>query len=225
MTEPFPITPVAMFREGIAGFRRQPLTLLVAGAVTFGVYAAFRIPAQIALDDGRRALGIALDLFGAVMAGTAAYPWFSYALSASRGEPEPFMKPLQIPARFLAQFVAAFWFWAAVMLGTRYLGGIPSILAAIFYAFYGYVVVDRSDMGGMKALGTSVRLGNKRRIALFAILTLFAVFNMFAVLPLGYGVNPGTIALTMALLLVTTSITLVAGAALYDTLKVNLPDG
>ncbi len=214
-----------MFREGVAGFKRQPLLLLLGGALTFAIYAAFRVPAQGLLDDDRRVAAIALDVIGGVVAATAAYPWFTYALRASRDEAVSLAEPLATMGRFFAQFVASFWFWAAVMLGFRYLFGVPAILALIFYAFYGYVVVDRHDLGGMKALGTSVRLGDKRRVAIFAIGAMFAVFNMLGTIPLWYGFNPATIVATLALLLVTTSVTLVAGAALYNTLKVELPDG
>lgn len=225
MTEPFPLSPKDMFREGIVGFRRQPLLLLAGGAMTFAVFAVFRVPAQMAMNDERTVASVALDLVGSVLAATAAYPWFSYALGAARDKPISFMKPFRNPGRFYAQFVAAIWFWAAVMLGLRYLLGIPALLAAVFYAFYGYLVVDRSDMGGLKVLGTSVRLGDKRRVALFAILALFAMFNFLAAIPLGYGVNIGTIAATIGLLLITTSVTLVSGAALYDVLRKDLADG
>lgn len=225
MTEPFPLSPMAMFRQGVAGFRREPMLLLAGGVLTFAVYAAFRVPAQQALDDGRRVLGLGLDVLGAVAATTAAYPWFTYALAASRGEPATLATPFQSPGRFFAMFVAGFWFWAAVLLGFRYLFGIPAILAAVFYAFYGYIVADRHNLGGLKVLGTSVRLGDKRRIALFAVLTMFVVFNLFAAIPLGYGIGPASIAATVVLLLVTGSVTLVAGAALYDVLAEELGDG
>ena len=109
-------------------------------------------------------------------------------------------------------------FWAAFLLGLRYLAGIPSIFATLFYGFYGYVVADRAAKGGLRALGTSVRLGTKRRVALFAILALFAVFNLLAAIPLGYDVSLLTVVLTLALLTVTASITLVGGACLYDAL-------
>ena len=62
-------------------------------------------------------------------------------------------------------------------------------------------------------------------IGIFAILALFAVFNLFAAVPLGYSVGAAAVALPLVLLLISTSVTLVAGAALYDTLRVELPDG
>ena len=36
--------------------------------------------------DDRQILSLALQLIGSVAAGTAAYPWFSYALAANRGD-------------------------------------------------------------------------------------------------------------------------------------------
>ncbi|MEM7274222.1 MAG: hypothetical protein AAF547_14155 [Actinomycetota bacterium] len=223
--DPFPLSPAAMFREGVEGFRREPVLLVAGGVMTFAVSMAIGIPAQNALEAGDRALGFALSLISTVLGATAAYPWFSYALDAARGEPASFAKPFRTPGRFLPQFVASFWFWAGVLFGIQFLFGVPALLVTVFYAFFGYLIVDRHDLGGMKALGTSVRLGDKRRIGLFAILGIFAMFNFFAFLPLGYAVNPGTVALTLVLVLVTTSVTLVAGAALYDVLRVELPDG
>ena len=120
--------------------------------------------------------------------------------------------------------MCAFWFWAAFMLGLRYLFGIPSILALLFYGFHGYIVADRAAKGGLRALGTSVRLGNKRRVALFAILALYIVFNLVAALPLGYGATPLTIAISLALFTATGSVTLVSGACLYDALYARLED-
>lgn len=224
-TSPFPLSPLAMFREGVAGFRRQPVLLVGAALVTFGVMAAFRVPAQNALNEGNNAVGLALDIVGAVLAATVAYPWFYYALAAARDEPVSIADPFKTPMRFYAQFGAAFWFWAALIFGVQFLAGVPALLITIFYAFYGFVVVDRHDLGGLKALGTSVRLGQGKRIGLFAIMGLFAIFNFFAFIPVGYGLSPLTLALAVALVSVSTSITMVGGAALYDVLKGELSGG
>ncbi len=224
MTEPFPLSIAAMFRRGWTGYTRNigPLT---AGAVaTLAVYGLFRVLAQQALDDGQQLASIALDLVGLVLAGTVALPWYVYALDAARSNPVALAAPWRGGSRFSAQFVCAFWFWAAFMLGVRYLFGIPSILALLFYGFHGYVVADRTAKGGLRALGTSVRLGHKRRVALFAILALFIVFNLLAALPLGSGATPLTIAMSVALFTATGSISLVSGACLYDALYARLED-
>lgn len=216
--EPFPLAISAMFRRGFVGYVRNVVPLTVASAATLAVLGVFRVPAQMAMNDGRELQAIAIDLVGLVLAGTVSLPWFAYALDAARGRPIDLAGPFRDGILFVAQFVCAFWFWAAFMLGLRYLAGIPSIFAALFYGFYGYVVADRAANGGLRALGTSVRLGNRRRVALFAILALFIVFNLLAAIPLGFQVTPFTIVLSIAAFTVTSSITVVSGACLYDVL-------
>ena len=223
MTEPFPLSIAAMFRQGWTGYIKNIGSLTVGAAATFAVYGVFRVLAQRALDDGQQIASIVLDLVGLILAGTVALPWYVYALDAARA------KPIDLAAawrggRFSAQFVCAIWFWAAFLLGVRYLFGLPSILAFLFYGFHGYVVADRAAKGGLRALGTSVRLGHKRRLALFAILALYLVFNLVAALPLGYGATPLTIAISALLFTVTASVTLVSGACLYDVLYARLED-
>lgn len=224
MTEPFPVRISAMFRQGWTGYIRNLVPLTVGAGATFAVYGVFRLLAQSALDDGQEISSVVLDLVGLVLAGVIAMPWYAYAIGAAREEPIDLVAPWRDGARFSAQFVCAFWFWAAFMLGLRYLFGIPSIFALLFYGFHGYVVADRGAKGGLRALGTSVRLGHKRRVALFAILALFIVFNFMAAVPLSYGVSPLTVAASAALFSVTASITLVSGACLYDALLARLDE-
>lgn len=223
MTEPFPVSIAAMFRQGWAGYTRNIGPLTVGAVATLAVYGVFRILAQQAFNDGQQLASIALDVVGLVLAGTVALPWYVYALDAARSNPIDLAAAWR-GGRFSAQFVCSFWFWAAFMLGLRYLFGIPSILALLFYGFHGYVVADRAAKGGLRALGTSVRLGHKRRVALFAVLALFIVFNLVAALPLGSGATPLTIVISVALFTVTGSVTLVSGACLYDALYARLED-
>lgn len=222
--EPFPLSIGAMFRQGAAGYVKNLVPLTAAAAATFAVYGGFRVLAQTAANDGQELRSLGLDVVGLMLAGTVSLPWFAYALDAARQKPIDIAGPFRGDGLFYAQFVCAFWFWAAFMLGLRYLAGIPSIFAALFYGFYGYVVADRASKGGLRALGTSVRLGGRRRIALFAILALFSVFNLVAAIPLGYQVTPLTIAITVVALLVTSSITVVSGACLYDVLTDRLDE-
>lgn len=222
MSEQFPLPISAMFRSGISGYVRNLVPLTAAAAVTIAVFGVFRFWAQVAINDGRTFQSIVLDLVGLVLAGTIALPWFAYALDAARDQPIDLAGPWRNGKQFVAQLVCAIFFWAAFLLGLRYLAGIPSILATLFYGFYGYVVADRAAKGGLRALGTSVRLGTKRRVALFAILALFGAFNLLAAIPLGYDVSALTVVLTLALLTVTASITLVGGACLYDALTERL---
>ena len=224
MREQFPLPISAMFRSGISGYFKNVVPLTSAAAVTIAVFGIFRFWAQAATDDDRVFQSIVFDLVGLVLAGTIALPWFAYALDAARDKPIDVGGPWRSGKQFAAQFVCAVFFWAAFLLGLRYLAGIPSILAALFYGFYGYVVADRAAKGGLRALGTSVRLGTKRRVALFAILALFGAFNLLAAIPLGYAVSVLTVVLTLALLTVTASVTLVGWACLYDVLTERLDE-
>lgn len=224
MTEAFPLRISAMFREGWTGYIRNVGPLTVGALATFATYGVFRLLADQALDDGQEIASVVLDLVGLVLAGTVSVPWYAYAINAARARPIDLGGPWREGSLFSAQFVCAFWFWAAVMLGLRYLFGLPSILAFLFYGFHGYVVADRAAKGGLRALGTSVRLGHKRRMALFAILTLFILFNFVSALPLGYGASPLSIAVSVAAFSATASVTLVSGACLYDALTARLDE-
>jgi hypothetical protein len=88
----------------------------------------------------------------------------------------------------------------------------------VFYVLYGYVIADGDDRGGLRALGTSVRLGHGRRIGLFSLIALFGLFNMCGALPVGFAVNPFTVALTILGLIITTNVTMVAGAHMFYAL-------
>ena len=214
----FGISLGAMFRAGISGFRRNVVPLLLAGSATVAAYLAFRLPAQSAAARDDILISLALDLFGLVTASVVAYPWFSYALTAASGEPVDLGAPFRRYDLFTTQAVASFWFWAGMLLGLRYLFGIPSVLALLFYAFYGYVVADGVTDSGLKALGHSARIGEGRRVALFAVGGLLLVFNLFGAMAIGFGVNPLTIVLAFLGFVITASITLVAGGAIYRAL-------
>ena len=204
---------------GVRGYLANLWPLSVAGAATLGTYVAFRLPAQAAADSGFVARSLVLDLAGLIVAAVVAHPWFSYALDADRGMGIDLLKPFNRPAGFMVQAVASIWFWAAMVFGLRYLYGIPSILALLFYAFYGFVVADRRATSGLKALGTSARIGEGRRVGLFGIAAVLTVLNLFGAVAVGFGVNPGTLALTVLGLVVTTNVSLVTGARIYRTLE------
>ncbi len=217
-----------MFTRGFRGFAQNALPLVATGLVTLVVYGAFRWPAQQLFNDDKVYQSIAVDLVGLILAGTIAYPWYSYALDSARGEKADLARPFANRRLFFAQFVSSFWFWAGVLLGVRYLAGLPSIFVILLYAFHGYVIADGKAKSGLVALGTSVRLGQGRRIALFALGTLLVIFNLFGAISLGFEVNPSLdplmIGIAVVGLAVTTSVTLVCGAVLYDALYPLLGD-
>ncbi len=208
-----------IFFSGVRGYFAHLAPLSAAGALTLGTYLVFRLQAQAALDADNLLRSILLDLAGLVVASIVAYPWYCYALDAQAGGPVDVGFPWRTFGRLRYQAVASLWFWAGVLLGLRYLLGLPAIVVVIFYAFYGFVVADGAADGGLMALGTSVRISEGRRIGLFAVAGVFFVFNLFGAIALGVTVNALTVALAIAGLVVTTNITMVSGARLYRLLQ------
>ena len=208
-----------IFAAGVKGYLRNIVPLSLAAGLSLGVYLVFRFPAQDAFVEGDVLQSLGLDLIGLMLGSIFAYPWYCYALSAADGERADLVAPLRNLTGFSAQIVASFWFWAAVMLGLRYLFGIPSILAVLFYAFYGFAIADGVADGGLKALGYSVRVGEGKRIGLFALAGVFLIFNLFGAIAVGYEVTTLTIGLAIVGLMITTSITMVAGGRVYRLLQ------
>lgn len=217
-TPTFGISIGSIFRAGIVGYFKHIGPLTAAALATLATYAVFRIPAQIALNDDFLVRSIALDLVGLVLAGVVAYPWYSFALDVADEKPIDVGKPFRSYSWVSKQLIASIFFWAGVLLGLRYLFGLPSIVIAIFYAFYGYALADGAK-NGLVALGTSVAVGDGKRIGLFAIASLFLLFNLFGAVALGFTVNGLTIVLAVLGLAVTTSITMVSGAVVFRTLQ------
>lgn len=196
------------------GYARNFATLSAAGAVTLATYLVFRFQAQAAFTAGHLIRSIVFDLIGMVLASVAALPWYTYALDTDRQIPIDLGKPFRYRRQFTAQAVASFWFWAAILLGLRYLFGIPSLLALVIYGFYGYAVAE-GNTSGLQALGSSARLGEGRRVGLFAVALILLVFNLSGAIALGFSVTPVTIVLAFIGVLMTSNVSLVAGARLY----------
>lgn len=224
-----------VFAKGFSGWFKNLIPLTLAAAATLGVYGIFRFEAaQLQGDDGALTWSsLAVDLVGLVAAGTIAYPWYFYALRAARGEEINLADPFYYPKRFVHQLVASVFFWAGMLLGVRWpIFGIPvlSLMVLVSYAFHGFVIADtppdRKQIGGSYALGTSVRLGEKRRFGIFAVACLLALFNFFGIM---FGVSMGdsvqAYAVAIAGVALTASVTLVGGAYMYDELVAKLPKG
>lgn len=221
--EPFPLRPLQMLINGIEGARRAPIAMAVGALLPFLVSAPFMFGGQSLIADDELATGLAVSLIGLVLGGAASYPWSVYALHAVRNEPVDLAEPFRTPGRFFAMFVGSFWFWAGIVLGLQFFV-IPAIAVFVFYAFFGFIIADRPDLGGLKALGTSVRIGDKRRIALMALCALFGFLLFLCIMPVGWGINPLTVGAMYLLLLIGMAVTVVAWASLYDVLRKDLPD-
>lgn len=205
-----------MLRAGMTGYRANPIPLSIAGVATLGTYVAFRLPAAAQMRAGHLGVSIGLDLLGLVAASVVAGPWHRFALAAADGRPVEATGGWFHTVR--AQTVASIWFWAAVLLGLRYLYGIPSLLAVVFYGLYGFVIADGLAGTGLRALQASARIGEGRRTGLFALAAVLILFNLAGALPLGYAVTPVTLILASVGVVVTTNITLVGGARVYRVL-------
>lgn len=204
-----------LLRDAFRCFGLQPARLVLAGATTIAVYVTFRIIAQASMESGSVASSIVIDFAGLVTAGVVALPWYARALGAARGERSIRSTLLKDNGSLQGQAVASIWFWAAFLLGLRYLWGLPSVLALVFYAFHGFAIADGRTKSGLKALGISARMSEGRRFVLFGIAVVFLVFNMAGALPLALGSTPFALVASLLTLSVTASITLVAGANLY----------
>ncbi|NNF53531.1 MAG: hypothetical protein HKN03_03710 [Acidimicrobiales bacterium] len=223
--EPFPVRPGTLFKEGVQGYFGNIVPLTAAALVTLTVfYLIVALPASQLNDNSKWVRGFAFA-GGLILTGTTAYPWYSYALDAGDGIRVRWKRPFEKPELFVQQAVSSFWFWAAVALGFQYLFATPAIFVVILYAFHGYLIADRRSTSGMKALGTSVRLGEGSRIILFGLFALFGFFSLLGAIPLGIQgddgeplINVFTVSLAVVGLALTTSVTLVAGGRIYRIL-------
>ncbi len=215
-----------IFSKGFKGWIRNIVPLTLAGVVPIAVASGFGFFAQqfnevVTIRDG--ILWFTFNFIGWVIAGTLSYPWYMYALRAADGEPVNLAEPFETPKRFVAQFIGSFWFFAGFLFGIRFIviPFLPAILILVLYAFYGFLIADEGR-SGINALGTSIRMGEKRRIGLFAIALMFLMFNFLGAVP-GLGLLGASFAVRLGLvslgLVFTTSITLVGGAAIYRVFR------
>lgn len=238
----FGISIGEVFLTGIKGYLPNAIIMTLAGLPVLGLFAVLSRPFtnfQGDLQDrvnsgeltsisvGNGLIWVGLLMVAAIPAGIVAVPWFKYALDIVDEKDINLMAPLIDFPKLANHAFATFWFWAGIAFGLRYLRGIPSILVILLYAFYAYIIADGKDINGLKALGTSVRLGQGKRIGLFAIAGMFFVFNIFGALGLAIGLEDGSPSLLGIVagilgLSATASVTLISGAAIYRVLEGDL---
>ena len=230
--EPFPLGIGVMMRLGFEGLRREPAAMLVGALLPVLGTMPLLVPAAMAFDDDRASAGVTFTMTALVLGGALAYPWCHYALRAAREEPLELAEPFREWIRFFPMLVASFWFWAGMLLAFQFriLGGLPAVAITMAYAFFGFVVDERHDQGGLKALGTSVRIGDGRRFALLALVCLysvvgFVVFLLAASAAVGVGLTGAAASAVVAVMMTPfIAFTLVAWASLYDVLRRDLVD-
>lgn len=233
-----------MFSAGVSGFTSNAPILMLSGLPVFIVFGLASTPwrnfngeltDRVAADPTaslsilEQLAWVGLLMAAAFPAGIVAAPWFRYALDVADGREINVMAPLIDGGKMLNHAFATFWFWAGIALGLRYsflIPGLPSIVVLLLYPFYGYIIAGGREINGLKALGVSVRLGQGRRLGLFAIAGLFFMFNLVGVLGLGVGLDvetgsPSILGVVLGILGITAtgSVTLVSGAAIYRVLE------
>ncbi len=198
---------------GLRTYRAVFLPGTAMAVAVLGVFGVARATAAAMASEGDLVVALLVDLLGLLAATVVALPWFRVVLAAARHRPTSMAEAIQ-PHGLGAMFGAAFFFWAGVLLGVRYLLGIPSIFVLLWYGLFGYAVAD-GETSGMRALGTSVRLGQGRRAIVGAVALVLMLFNLVGALAIGVQQTPVTIAITLVLLAVTTNISMGVGAELY----------
>lgn len=210
----FPIGIGEAFGAGWDGYKAHFVAISLAAAPTWIVLVAAQI---IGTGVENPWTSFFVQLLGVVLASTVALPWYRAALAAVDGTELSLRVGSTDVPRFRVLFGSSIYFWAAILLGLRYLNGIPALLVLVFYAFYGFVVAD-TERGVLMSLSYSVFLGQGRRIGVFAIGMMLIMINFLAFLPIGTGITPATQGLTLVLLVISTSFSMVCGAAVYRAL-------
>lgn len=203
-----------LFGKAIGALRTNPAAMLATTLATFAAYAGFRYLAS----QASTALGaIGFDLLGLVISSVVALPWYRAALDAADGKQSDMRELVGNYRWFKDQTVASIFFWAGILFGLRYLFGLPSIIVVVMYAFYGFIVTERTNPGGLRALGASVVLGQGRRIGIGAIGALLLIMNLFGAIGIGFEELNQSLRLALAIagLIVTTNISMLVGAFLY----------
>ncbi len=241
----FGISIGEVFLAGLRGYFPNAIILTLAALPVFVVMAVASTPfrnfdAQLqervnadltsTLSIIEQLQWVGLLMAAAFPAGIVAAPWFRYALDAVDGRAIDVKAPLIDGKKLLNHTFATFWFWAGIALGMRYsflIPGLPSIVVLLLYSFYGYVIADGREINGLKALGVSVRMGQGKRLGLFAIAGLLFFFNIFGIMGFWVGLEDGSpsilgVVLGILGISATGSVTVVAGAAIYRVLEGNL---
>jgi len=214
----FPIGIGETFRAGWAGYKSNFALVSASGGVVWLVVVGVNL---LGIGFENPWTSFFVQLAGVVLASAVALPWYRAALDAVDGQVSSVSRLLRDPDRFLTLVGASIFFWASVLFGLRYLRGLPALIVLVFYAFYGFVVAD-SNRGVAKSLGYSILVGQGRRIGVLAIGSILIMVNFLAFLPVGAGVTPVTQGMSLVLLVVTSSYSIVCGAAVYRALDKTL---
>lgn len=210
-----------MFFGSVEAYFKSVFPITLAGVATTGALAGALLAFPQILDGDLGYKDMAIYLLAMTVVGTVALPWYFYALALADKRKISWQEPFVQPGRFYAQAVCSFWLWAAFLLGLRYLLGIPSIVAVVFYAFHGFLLADGAVDKGLAALGMSVRLGQGRRLGLAVIAGLLVFFSLLGASSMGMNEWSLPVRVSAAILgsAVTGSISMIAWAKIYLVLE------
>lgn len=206
----------ALVGKGLTTYKSRPALLSVLSLLVLGLYGTARNYAA-SLQTTRRGLALLVDVIGLVGSTVLALPWFKTSLVLMRDSRAPLRELLRIGEGLGPMLTASAFFWAGILLGVRYSFGIGALFVLVWYGLFGYAVAA-GEGSGLKALGSSVRLGQKSRLTVAALGAVLLTLNLMAALPIGVQQTPFTILLATALLVVTTNISIGAGAHLFSLL-------
>ncbi|NND03564.1 MAG: hypothetical protein HKN91_12335 [Acidimicrobiia bacterium] len=210
--------------RGVDNYKNAFVPASGMAILVLALYGTARVAAQSSVSSNDLGVAFAIDAIGLVVATVVALPWFRLALRTEwRIEADAQADLSEVKWRSMV--VSALFFWGGMLVLLRYgnvlgvpaLVLIPVILMLVWYGLFGFAAAA-GIAPGLKALGTSVRLGQGRRGTVAAVAISLALLNLLGLSPIGSGVNPATIAATILLLTVTTNVSMGAGAHLFDWL-------
>ncbi|MDE0437594.1 MAG: hypothetical protein OXJ36_04260 [bacterium] len=184
----------SVFREGLAGFGREPTSLLVRSAYLMAVPTAVLLVSRAA--DNYWA-DLAVWLLGLALGGYAAWPLSRSALAVTSSGRH--RRPSEDDWWVRDGFVrASVTFYFTVAVGTLLLF-VPGIMVLMIYSLYPFLIIERKARG-FEALALSSELTRGNRLRLLQLLLIcLALFVPAAFLLYRSGTSPlGVIGMLVA---------------------------
>ncbi len=221
---PFGIGMGEMLTVGWKGYRANFVSVTIPAIVTFATFWLSFILAR-SVDGVWQQTFVLLG--GLVVTSAVSLPWYRAALNAHDGVDARLPSLFKDPGRIGTMMFASVFVWAGIQFGLRYLRGIPSVFVIIMYGFYGFIITEEPEVGGMKALGQSVLLGQGKKMGIAVVAAVLLLLNLASALPVGLilsvlpgsGTGPVGQGLAVTFLIFTTSWSMVCGAAVYRMLQ------
>jgi uncharacterized membrane protein len=192
------------FRAGWRGFVANIAPLLIVALVVWVVTAVFNVRANQSPAVVQFVLGVVSFFVGQVVA----IVWISLALAIVDGREITTDTLLPSGATLVSYIIASLLFSLMFAIGLVLLV-VPGIMVAVALGLYGWALVDKG-LDPIEALRHSSRITSGNRWSVFVFLLAALALNIVGVLLLVVGV------------LVTSAVTLIAGAHLYRQLDGSL---